>query len=126
MTGDASKRIQMLFPRATEHTLQPMHWQPPADVYQTRRGWLLKFDLAGVRIGDVELTLQGSTLTLRGRRRDWVVEELQACSSYSLEIAYTHFERQLTLPGTLEGAEVHTSFRDGMLLVELILEKSAP
>ena len=31
----------------------PEPWQPSADVYRTKDGWLVKFDLAGVQIGDV-------------------------------------------------------------------------
>ena len=38
-------------------------WQPSADVYRTRDGWLVKFDLAGVKTEDV-------TVSMRGRRVD--------------------------------------------------------
>ncbi len=50
-------------------------WVPAADVYRTRRGWLVKYDLAGVRPEEIELTADGQTLTIRGVRRDFACEE---------------------------------------------------
>src|SRR5205807_3254442 len=71
-------------------------WEPAADVYRTRHGWIVKFDLAGVRPDDIELTALGNTLSVRGVRRDHVREE--GCCHYRMEIAYSRFERTLELP----------------------------
>lgn len=98
---------------------QQAFWTPPVDVYRTRDGWLLKFDLAGVRPGDIELAVHGSRLTVRGRRRDWVVEESGPCSAYSMEITYSQFERTIELPCELDPLQIATDYRDGMLLVHL-------
>lgn len=95
-------------------------FQPPVDIYRAPSGWLLKFDLAGVRPQDVEVAVGGCRVTVRGVRRDWLIEE--GIASYSMEIAYNSFARTLELPCELDLAEVHTEFRDGMLLVRLILE----
>src|SRR5262245_49081630 len=48
----------------------PPVWQPSLDVYRTRRGWLLKFELAGVSLDDVRLEVQDRTVRLTGSRRD--------------------------------------------------------
>jgi HSP20 family protein len=90
-------------------------WRPSADVYRTRDGWLLKFDLAGVRPEDVRLTVQGSTITVGGSRRDCCLEE--GCSQYRMEISYSHFERRIDLPADLSRSRLTTEFRDGMLIV---------
>jgi HSP20 family protein len=95
-------------------------WRPSADVYQTRKGWLVKFDLAGVRPGDFALEVQGSRLTVHGTRRDCTLEE--GCSHYRLEIAYSRFERSLDLPCNLQRAAIATDYRDGMLLVHVHTE----
>src|SRR5436309_9932498 len=75
-------------------------WRPNTDVYRTPQGWLVKFDLAGVRPEEVELSVDGNRLSLRGIRRDWCLEE--GCTCQQMEIAYSQFERQVTLPGDLE------------------------
>jgi HSP20 family protein len=92
-------------------------WQPSADVYRTRKGWLVKFDLAGVRPQDMELSVQDNTLTIRGLRRDCLTEE--GCRHYRMEITYAHFERCIELSGDLTRAQITTEHREGMLIVRI-------
>lgn len=95
-------------------------WQPCADVYRTKNGWLVKFDLAGVAAGDVTVAIRGRRLTVSGVRRDSSVEE--GLSHYSMEISYNRFERSLLMPVNLEDAHVTVGAREGLLLVRLITE----
>jgi HSP20 family protein len=92
-------------------------WQPPADIYRTRVGWLVKFDLAGVRPEDMRLAFQGNRLTVQGVRRDCCLEE--GCHHYQMEIAYSHFERSVLLPVVIDRATLTVEYRDGMLLVHI-------
>jgi HSP20 family protein len=92
-------------------------WSPAADVYRTRKGWLVKFDLAGVRAEDIDLEVHGRRMTVRGVRRDCTYEE--GCRYYQMEISYSTFERVLELPCDLQRAEITTEYRDGMLLVHI-------
>jgi HSP20 family protein len=102
------------------HTPQASAWQPSADVYRTTKGWLIKLDLAGVPPEDVEVTLSGNRLRVRGIRRDWCLEE--SCRCYQMEIAYSQFERHITLPTDLERARIVAEHRHGMLVVRISLE----
>ncbi|HZT36654.1 MAG TPA: Hsp20/alpha crystallin family protein [Bryobacteraceae bacterium] len=95
-------------------------WNPPVDIYRGPRGWLLKFDLAGVSPSDVKVRISGSRVTVSGVRRDWVVE--QGYSHHSMEISYNRFERTVELPGDLSRAEYSLEARDGLLLVRVDLE----
>src|SRR5437660_887972 len=88
-------------------------WHPSADVYRSRSGWLVKFDLAGVRPEDIVVSAGASRLTVCGRRRDWTIEE--GHRYYRMEIAYSHFERTLELPCRLDDARITSEFREGML-----------
>lgn len=90
-------------------------WRPSADVYRTAQGWLIKFDLAGVRPEDVTLAACGRRLTVAGCRRDLIAE--QGHRHYSLEISYSCFERALELPFDPDPARMTTESRDGMLLI---------
>jgi HSP20 family protein len=98
----------------------PAPWEPSADVYRTRDGWLLKFDLAGVQIADVIVTVRGRRVIVSGVRRDSFFEE--GCSYYSMEISYSRFERSLEMPANLENARVTIAAREGLLLVRMITE----
>jgi HSP20 family protein len=98
-------------------------WMPAADVYETTSGWIVKLELAGVRPQDISVTVHGNLLRIRGRRRDWILEETRCCRS--LEICYEQFERVFELTGGLEHGEIKTEYRDGMLLVKISTEESA-
>ena len=92
-------------------------WVPAADVYRTPDGWLVKLDLAGVAPRDVQIASRGNALRVAGVRRD-----LQACrglASYSLEINYHRFEREIRLPVSVESCVIEVESQDGMLLVWL-------
>jgi len=91
-----------------------------------RNGWLVKFDLAGVDPQEVQLSVQGSQLSIAGVRRDAMVQE--GFASYSLEISYNRFERTLELPFDPQNMQVATDYRDGMLLIrfQTAIDKPSP
>jgi HSP20 family protein len=99
-------------------------WRPAVDVYRTRTGWLAKFDLAGVRLEDIQLQVEGRTLCVEGVRRDYALEE--DCYYHCLEIAYSHFERCVDFPTSLEQAVITTEYQAGMLLVRIQTEGERP
>ena len=101
-------------------TARPTRWRPAADIYRTREGWLVKFELAGVRREEIEVGITGRYLTVRGHRLDTEVSE--GHEFYRLEIAYSRFERSIQLPCELERARILTEYRAGMLLVRIITE----
>lgn len=92
-------------------------WSPPVDIFKNDSGWLLRFELAGVRLEDVQLRVEHREITLSGVRRDYMLEE--GCSFYSMEISFSRFERTVELPADLEGARVALDYRDGILLVRI-------
>ena len=92
-------------------------WEPAADMYSTADGWIVKVELAGVSLGDIEVEAHEDNLVVRGTRRDWLVAE--GWRQYSMEISYSPFERVLKLPGDLRDPVVSSECRDGMLLVHL-------
>jgi len=96
------------------------YWQPLADIYQVSRGWLIKVDLAGVRLEDIEISKKGNCLTIQGVRKDLLEEE--SPNYYSLEISYNRFKKSIELPIELEDAEITLSYKDGMLLIRLTKE----
>jgi HSP20 family protein len=114
--GDRPKHFSVFFGQmgATVETL----WRPAVDVYRTPdRGWLLKFDLAGVRRDDTQVRVNGCRISVSGVRKDYLIEE--GCSYYSMEIAYNRFERTIELPCDVESARWTMDYRDGILLVRL-------
>jgi HSP20 family protein len=118
MSRDLIRFMQSFFPPGG--TMGETAWRPAVDVYRTPKGWLLKFDLAGVRPEDVSLKVEGCRVSIQGVRRDRLTEE--GCCYYRMEITYNHFERTIDLPCDVQPAAVTTDYRDGMLLVHLTTE----
>ena len=117
MAKDSIRFMQSFFLPVAQASAGGTAWQPSADVYQTRDGWLVKLDLAGVRPDEVQLSASGNRLIVRGARRDWSLEE--GCCHYQMEIAYSRFERSISLPADLEHADIRAEHRHGMLLVHI-------
>jgi HSP20 family protein len=101
------------FPRCDEP-----RWSPMADVYRTRTGWILKFDLAGVRPEDIRVRAEGCRITVSGTRRDSILQE-EGYSCYSMEISYNRFERTIELPCEFDNPRVNLEFHEGILLVRV-------
>jgi HSP20 family protein len=123
MSKDLIRLMHALFLPGAE-ACQSAPWQPNTDVYRTDTGWLVKFELAGVRAEEIDLQVLGNRMVLRGVRRDCVLESTQkqggpALVQYRMEIPYSQFERTLELPCDLKRAAITTEFRDGMLLVRI-------
>lgn len=96
-------------------------WQPRADVYRVRGGWIIKFELAGVKPEDMQISVSGSNLTVQGIRRDLVKEE--GFTYDLLEISYSRFKRSIPLPANLENANLSMEYKDGLLVVRLRMEE---
>ena len=97
-------------------------WEPEADVFQTRYGYVIKFNLAGIRLDDIRLEVVKQTLILRGVRRDMMIEE--SAVQYRLEISYSHFRKCIEFDSDISTADISTDYSDGMLFVRIRLERS--
>jgi HSP20 family protein len=98
---------------------QGLGWQPAVDIYRSKNGWILKFDLAGVRMEDIHIRVNGGTVTVSGVRRDCMMEDV-GCRHYSMEITYNRFERSIELPDDIASAHVGVDYRDGILFVRIV------
>ena len=92
-------------------------WKPATDVFYSGRQWLIRMELAGVSPAEIDLVAQRDQLTVRGRRRDVLLQKGYIC--HSLEISYTRFEKQVVLPGLIDTRSIRTEYRDGILRIML-------
>jgi HSP20 family protein len=99
-------------------------WLPTVDIYETEgREIVLKAEVPGLKREDINLTVENSTLTLKGERRreDGVKDERY----HRIERTYGAFSRSFTLPNTVDGTRVRAEYRDGVLTVTLPLCEEA-
>lgn len=92
-------------------------WNPPVDVYETKDSIVLKADLPEVSKDDVDISIQGNVLSIRGERKR--EQEVKEKDFYRMERSYGGFTRSFTLPGTVDADKIEASFSGGVLTVTL-------
>jgi HSP20 family protein len=98
-------------------------WSPLVDIHETKDSFLLEAELPGVKQEDIQVSVEGETLTLRGeRRRETEVKEDQY---QRIERSYGRFERNILLPSVVDPDRVKATYRDGVLEIQLPKKEEA-
>ncbi len=104
--------------RSREARQQGVAWQLPLDAYTTEDAIVLTADVPGLKPEDLEVTLEGDTLTIRGELKNRTDSQ-----NYILrERATGRFERVLTINTPIDANKVEASFEDGV--VQIVLPKA--
>ena len=90
---------------------------PRCDVCRTGRHYVLRVALPGVLEEDIDLTVSGSTLTIRGERESPL--GLPDAEVLSRELHDGYFERRFSFPFALTPGSIAAEFAEGMLLVRV-------
>ena len=92
-------------------------WSPLVDVFEGNDGITLKVELPEVDPKDVDIQLEGNTLTLKGERK--LENEEKREGYHRIERTYGTFSRSFTLPNTVDIEHVTAESKDGVLRVFL-------
>jgi HSP20 family protein len=87
------------------------------NVYDAGEGYILSAQLPGVAAEEVELTITGETLTMRGERKR--PEGVKDDSYRRQERPVGRWSRTITLPDRVDGTQVSATFTNGILTVNL-------
>lgn len=105
-----------------ERTGPEVGWQPDLDIYESSGEYVLLFDLPGVRLDDLEVSLTGRTLSVAGVRR---VALPPGSAAHLVEGPRGHFARRVRLPMTADLTRMRTELRDGQLSVHIAKRPAA-
>ncbi len=101
------------------------HWAPAVDIKEEQTRFVIYADLPGVKVEDIEITMDKGVLTVRGERK---LEKEEEPSAYRrVERARGTFYRRFSLPDTADAERIQAKSRDGVL--EIVIpkqEKSQP
>jgi HSP20 family protein len=109
------RNLQDTFNRLFEPSLRP--WTPAVDIVETENEMLLKMDVPGTELKDIDIRLENDTLTIKGERK--FEHEAQGKGYHRIERSYGTFARSFTLPNTLDTENVRADFKNGVLTVTL-------
>lgn len=92
-------------------------WAPAVDIMETENELVLKADIPGVELKDIDIQLENGTLTLKGERKYERDEKNKGF--HRMERSYGSFVRYFTVPDTVDAEHVHASYEAGVLTVTL-------
>jgi HSP20 family protein len=90
---------------------------PPIDLWTGADGIRLRARLPGVSASDIDLSVVGDTVTLKGERKE--LQEVAPDAYHRRERESGKWTRTIQLPFPVECDAVRASFRNGMLEVDL-------
>ena len=96
---------------------QPMQWAPALDVMHEDGDVVVRAELPGVRLEDVDITLHRGVLTISGQRQ--AEEQKEGAGFYVRERRYGTFRRSMQLPEGVDESSISARFQDGVLEVRI-------
>ncbi|MBU6439132.1 MAG: Hsp20/alpha crystallin family protein [Betaproteobacteria bacterium] len=85
---------------------------PRVDIFEDAEGITLRADMPGVPREQLQVQVDGDTLTLRGQVR---IELAQGMQPFYAELRSSAWERSFTLSRELDSAAIQASMKDGVL-----------
>jgi HSP20 family protein len=96
---------------------RPADFAPPVDVHEDAEALLVRADLPGVKREDIEISVDGNVLTLKGDRK--FEKEEEGRRYHRVERSYGSFVRQFQLPSNVDPSNIDAKFADGVLNLRL-------
>ncbi len=104
--------------RASESDDNPSgQWFPAVDICETDQCYTLIAEVPGVDPGDLQISVAGSRLTIRGERHFDPFCAQETC--HRMETMRGPFHRTFSLPENLDESEISARLADGILSVRV-------
>ena len=94
---------------------RPESWVPAVDVFDTKEAVVLKAELPGMKVDDIQIEVDDNVLTVKGERS--FEEKVDEQRYYRVERRYGSFQRSLALPQGVKADEIRATYEDGVLQV---------
>jgi HSP20 family protein len=125
---DRINRLNRLFresynPEGPEEALTTTNYAPPVDIYEDEHNITLKIDVPGIDEKDIDVRIEGNTLTVHGERK--IEKEEKEENFRRVERQYGEFTRSFTLPSSLDTGQVNANYNNGVLKIALAKKADA-
>lgn len=92
-------------------------WTPTVDIHESNKNLVLTAELPGIKEEDVEVNIDGNTLSISGKRE--FEEETKKEDYHRIERSYGSFFRSFTLPSYIDQENVKAEYDNGLLKVTM-------
>jgi HSP20 family protein len=94
-----------------------MGWAPAIDVFEKEDKFVVKAELPGMKEEDIDISVVGDTLTIKGERK--AESEVEEEDYYYCERSYGSFSRSIAIPSNVDAKKIEANYNDGVLEVSL-------
>ncbi|HMD50815.1 MAG TPA: Hsp20/alpha crystallin family protein [Bryobacteraceae bacterium] len=101
----------------SEDGVRTRPWAPAVDILETENEVILKADVPGVELKDIDIQLENGTLTVKGERK--FEKEEKNKGFHRMERSYGSFVRIFTVPDTVDAEHVKAAYEAGVLTIIL-------
>lgn len=88
-------------------------WQTNYEIKETDKGYLMSFDLPGVKQDQINIELNGDRLVITAERQ--AKNEDEGDGHYFVQRSYGRFQRAFTLPEGVRKDQIEANLEDGVL-----------
>jgi len=125
---DRMNRMNRLFresysPEGPEEALTTTSFAPPVDIYEDEHNIALKLEVPGIDEKDIDVRIEGNTLTVHGERKFEKDEKEE--NFRRVERQYGSFTRSFTLPSSVDSGQVSANYDNGVLKIKLAKKAEA-
>jgi HSP20 family protein len=110
-------------PEVPEEALTTTNFAPPVDIYEDEHNITLKIDVPGIDEKDIDVRIEGNTLTVHGERK--IGKEEKEENFRRVERQYGEFTRSFTLPSSVDTGQVNAHYDNGVLKITLAKKADA-
>jgi len=96
---------------------------PSVDVKESDKDFIIRAELPGVEEKDIEVTLSGDTVTIKGEKKE--EREDKGKNYYYMERSYGSFNRVIPLAAETDAGKASASFKNGVLNITVPKSQSA-
>ncbi|MCL6106596.1 MAG: Hsp20/alpha crystallin family protein [Actinobacteria bacterium] len=115
---DMPREMRRAFGRPFFSLMEPgVEALPPMDVYTKGSDMMIRMELPGIDIEDLDISLTEHTLRISGESRS--DKEIKEDDYYRRERSYGRFERSLPVPEKVTEKDIDASYTDGILEVKV-------
>jgi len=98
-------------------------WMPSVDIKEEDSQFIVKADVPGVEIKDIDVTMDNGFLSIKGERQSEKKEDKEGY--HRVERSYGAFHRRFSLPETADPDKVTAKVKDGVLEILIGKQKAA-
>jgi HSP20 family protein len=101
----------------SEDGVKARPWAPAVDIVETENELILKADVPGVDLKDIDIQLENGTLSVKGERK--FEKDEKGKGFHRMERSYGSFVRIFTVPDTVDSEHVTAAYEAGVLTISL-------